>query len=129
MRAVKVKDGPCGGIMRAVKIKDGPCALVVQEVDNGYETTVGWVPYENAEPITDCQGVLATFIAEYSQYLPTLWPQLKFFDSELKPGYLKEVLTVECSKPYIFTDNRQDSQVSCVCPIDIDWPDNNKNQN
>lgn len=115
--------------MRAVKINNGPCALVLQEVDNGYETTVGWVQYSDAQPVTDCQGVFATFEAKWRLYLPVQWPVLKVFDSQLKPGYLKEVLTAECNEPFVFTDGRTDSVVSMICTIDIDWPDNVKNKN
>lgn len=115
--------------MRAVKINNGPCALVMQEVDSGYETTVGWVPYSDAQPVTDCQGVFATFEAMWKLYLPVQWPVLRAFDSQLKPGYLKDVDLKDSDKPFKFTDGREDSVVSMVCPIDIDWPDNVKNKN
>lgn len=115
--------------MRAVKINGGPCALVVQEVDNGYETTVGWVSCDKAKPVTGCQGAFITFEAKWKLYLPVQWPVLKAFNSKLEPGFLKEVLMVECSEPFVFTDGRIDSVVSMVCPIDNDWPDNVKNEN
>lgn len=116
--------------MRAVKINDGPRALVVQEVDGGYETTVGWVPYEKVKPVTDCQGAFVTFEAKWKLYLPVQWPVLKAFDSKLEPGYLKDVDFKDNSdKPFVFTDGRVDSVVSMVCPIDNDWPDNVKNKN
>lgn len=115
--------------MRAVKINDGPYALVVQEVDGGYETTVGWVPYDKAQPVTDCQGAFATFEAKWRLYLPVQWPVLKVFDSKMKPGYLKDVDLKDSDKPFIFTDGHADSVVSMVCPIDNDWPDNVKSEN
>lgn len=109
--------------MKFVKVMDHWFAGIINaDIPGGVETTAGWVNNGDWEEVPDSEklaGAMCLFDGNYAAYLPFEWPQLKFWDIDMKESFFVVNIDFEQGK-FICSDSKVRYKVQCVVSSSLD---------
>lgn len=90
--------------------------LVDADCPGGLETTGGFVENGNWKEIPDSDklsGAMCLFDGNYATYLPVEWPQLKFWDMDMKESFFVTDIDFERGQ-FVCSDGKIRDCAQCV---------------
>lgn len=93
---------------RVVVVRENVFGRILNEYDNGYETTAGFVP----KPATEVKTWSITYDSEHARELPVAWPRMQFIDDNNKRQFIKSIDYENDFDAYLMADGSRSMEVT-----------------